>query len=43
MLTVAVGDTIDNTYTLDSAGDGVLQFTFIPLRERQQLPYGAIR
>ena len=41
MLTVVVGDTIDNTYKLDSADGGVLSFTFLPLRERQQLPYGA--
>ncbi len=43
MLTVAVGDTIDNAYTLDSADGGVLRFTFLPLRERQQLPYGVPR
>jgi len=43
MLTVSVGDTIDNTYKLDGADGGVLTFTFLPLRERQQLPYGGLQ
>ncbi len=39
-LSVSVGDTIDNTYRLDSAEGGALQFTFLPLRERQSLHFG---
>ena len=39
-LSVSVGDSIDNTYRLDSAEGGALQFTFLPLRERQSLHFG---
>ena len=39
-LSVSLGDTIDNTYRLDSAEGGALQFTFLPLRERQSLHFG---
>ena len=39
-LSVSVGDRIDGTYSLDSADGGALQFTFLPLKERQSLAIG---
>jgi len=37
---VHVGDTIDNTYTIDSFSNGQLVFTYKPLNQQQQLPTG---
>jgi hypothetical protein len=37
---VHVGDTIDNTYSVDSAGNGQLQLTYLPLKIKQTLPLG---
>ena len=39
-LSVSVGETIDNTYRLESADGGALQFTYLPLKERQSLQIG---
>ncbi len=39
-LSVAVGETIDNTYRLESAETGVLHFTYLPLRTRQSFQFG---
>jgi hypothetical protein len=39
-LSVSVGDKFDGTYSLDSADGGALQFTFLPLKERQSLAIG---
>ena len=37
---VRVGDTIDNTYSVDSAANGQLQLTYKPLNIKQSLPLG---
>ena len=37
---VHVGDTIDNTYTIDSFNNGQLVFTYKPLNQQQQLSTG---
>ncbi|HLQ12084.1 MAG TPA: hypothetical protein VK130_02405 [Steroidobacteraceae bacterium] len=37
---VHVGDTIDNTYSVDSAANGLLQLTYKPLNIQQTLPLG---
>jgi len=37
---VHVGDTIDNTYSVDSAANGQLQLTYKPLNIQQALPLG---
>lgn len=37
---VHVGDTLDNTYTVDSFTNGVLVFTYKPLNQQQQLITG---
>jgi hypothetical protein len=37
---VHVGDTIDNTYTVDSFSNGQLVFTYKPLNQQQQLSTG---
>lgn len=37
---VHIGDTIDNTYSVDSAANGVLTLTFKPLNIQQTLPIG---
>ena len=37
---VHVGDTIDNTYTVDSFANGQLVFTYKPLNQQQQLSTG---
>jgi len=39
-LSVTVGENIDGTYRLESADNGILQFTYLPLRERQSLQIG---
>ena len=39
-LSVAVGDAIDNVYRLESADNGILNFTYLPLRARQNLQIG---
>ena len=39
-LSVSVGETIDNTYRLESADGGALQLTYLPLKERQSLQIG---
>lgn len=39
-LSVAVGDGIDNTYRLESADNGILHFTYLPLKVRQSLQIG---
>lgn len=39
-VTVAVGESIDNTYRLESADNGILNFTYLPLRVRQSLQIG---
>jgi hypothetical protein len=39
-LSVAVGDAIDSTYRLESAENGNLNFTYLPLRARQNLQIG---
>ena len=41
MLSVSVGETIDSTYLLERVEGGALHFTYLPLRERQSLPFGA--
>lgn len=38
---VHVGDTLDNTYTVDSITNGALVFTYKPLNQQQQLNIGA--
>jgi hypothetical protein len=37
---VHVGDTIDNTYSVDSAANGLLTLTYKPLNIQQTLPIG---
>jgi hypothetical protein len=37
---VHVGDTIDNTYSVDAFTNGQLVFTYKPLNQQQQLPTG---
>jgi hypothetical protein len=37
---VHLGDTIDNTYTIDSFNNGQLVFTYKPLNQQQQLSTG---
>jgi len=37
---VRVGDTVDNTYTVDRLSNGQLVFTYKPLNIQQQLPTG---
>ena len=37
---VHVGDTIDNTYSVDGAVNGALQLTYKPLNIQQALPFG---
>jgi hypothetical protein len=37
---VHIGDTIDNTYSVDSADNGVLTLTYKPLNIQQTLPIG---
>jgi hypothetical protein len=37
---VHVGDTVDNTYSVDSFTNGVLVFTYKPLNQQQQLVTG---
>lgn len=37
---VHVGDTLDNTYTVDSVTNGALVFTYKPLNQQQQLSIG---
>jgi hypothetical protein len=37
---VHIGDTIDNTYSVDSADNGVLTLTYLPLNIKQTLPVG---
>ena len=37
---VRVGDTIDNTYSVDGAANGQLQLTYKPLNIKQSLPLG---
>jgi hypothetical protein len=37
---VHIGDTIDNTYSVDSAANGVLTLTYKPLNIQQTLPIG---
>jgi hypothetical protein len=37
---VHIGDTIDNTYSVDGAADGQLQLTYKPLNIQQTLPLG---
>ncbi len=39
-LTIAVGESIDNVYRLESADNGILNFTYLPLRVRQSLQIG---
>lgn len=39
-LSVAVGDSIDNIYRLESADTGILHFTYLPLKTRQSLQIG---
>ena len=39
-LSVAVGDSIDNIYHVDSAEAGILHFTYLPLKARQSLQIG---
>ena len=41
MISVGLGETIDNTYLLERIEGGALQFTYLPLRERQTLQIGA--
>jgi len=38
---VHVGDTLDNTYSIDSFSNGVLVFTYKPLNQKQELVAGA--
>ncbi len=38
---VHIGDTIDNTYSVDGAANGVLTLTYLPLNIKQTLPVGA--
>lgn len=35
-----VGDVIDNTYSVDGVSNGQLNFTYLPLKQRQSLPIG---
>ena len=35
-----VGDVIDNTYSVDGVSNGQLNFTYLPLKQRQSLPVG---
>jgi hypothetical protein len=37
---VHVGDTLDNTYTVDAFNNGTLTFTYKPLNQQQQLTTG---
>jgi hypothetical protein len=37
---VHIGDTLDNTYSVDSFADGQLTFTYKPLNQQQQLMTG---
>jgi len=37
---VHIGDTLDNTYTVDAFTNGVLVFTYKPLNQQQQLTTG---
>lgn len=37
-----VGDTIDDTYRLDSAAGGTLTFTYLPLNQKQELAAGEL-
>jgi len=37
---VRVGDTIDHTYSVDSATNGQLLFTYLPLKIQQSLALG---
>ena len=41
MLSVSLGETIDSTYVLERVELGALHFTYLPLRERQSLQFGA--
>ena len=41
MLSVSLGETIDSTYLLERVDGGALHFTYLPLRERQSLQFGA--
>jgi len=40
VLVVAVGETIDGTYRVEGSRNGQLEFTYLPLRQRQGLPIG---
>jgi hypothetical protein len=37
---VHIGDTLDNTYTVDAVSNGALVFTYKPLNQQQQLNIG---
>jgi hypothetical protein len=41
-LPMRIGDSIDKTYTLDSANGGVLSFTYLPLSAKQTLAVGEV-
>jgi hypothetical protein len=40
---VHVGDVIDNTWSVDSAANGMLQVTYLPLKLGQALPIGSMQ
>jgi hypothetical protein len=40
LYTVAVGDSIDGTYRVERVEDGVVEMTYLPLQEKQQLATG---
>jgi len=39
--TVSVGDVIENTYRIDSVGDGVVEVTYLPLNIKQSINTGS--
>lgn len=40
LYTVSEGDLIDGTYRIDGVRNGVIEMTYLPLQEKQQLPTG---
>jgi hypothetical protein len=40
LYTVSEGDLIDGTYRVDRVANGMIELTYLPLQEKQQLPTG---
>jgi hypothetical protein len=42
LIVASVGDVIDAVYRIDGADHGQIQFTYLPLDQRQQLAIGVL-